>query len=262
MFENISIGIKTFLRDEQLFNTVDAIRTNLPGAQMIIADCGDMTEAKDGLYAELEREGHIHIDLPFDAGFGRMSNAIARDLERPYLLVGSDDFDFSTAEAREGIEKLQHVLKTADSIDIASGRVNGRPYEFWLSEQDGVVTEREAVVGDYPLLKNDDFRIIIADLTVNYSLIRGRVFDAFRIGWDEDVKIGGGEHGAFFVDCKRAGLVTVYVTGVNINEQKVKNSARYNLYRRRAMDPARPCFDKRGITKYVLGNGQVDYAKY
>lgn len=253
MFENIAIGIRTFLRDDHMYNAVQGIRTNLPGAKIIIADCGEMVEQKDGFYADLERGGHKHIDLPFDSGFGAMSNAIVDALDRPYLLVGSDDFDFSPIEVREGIEKLLSVLDLDSDVDIASGRVNNQPYEFDLIEKDGVVTEK---------LVNSTLRgitpwFVECDLTVNYSLIRKGVFRKVR--WDDDVKIGGGEHGSFFVDCKRAGFRTVYVPGVNVNEQQVRNSPRYNLYRRRALDLTRPCFQKRGILKYVMGNGVTDY---
>ena len=95
MFERIDIGIKTFLRDSQLFNSIDGIQRNYPGARMIIADCGDLTEEKDSFYAQITREGHIVLDLPFDAGFGVMSNAIAAASTRPYLLIASDDFEFN-----------------------------------------------------------------------------------------------------------------------------------------------------------------------
>ena len=254
MFENISIGVKPFLRDPQLFHTIQSIRTNLPGAQMIICDCGDHSEEKEGIFADLERDGHKTIQLDFDSGFGAMGNAIVDALDRDFLLIGSDDFEFGPVEVREGIEKLQEVLTLNPDIDIASGRVNNRPYEFDLIDEGDKVTE-------VPVRYNVHDPIFPwyqqADLTVNYFLARKEVFQKVR--WDNDVKIGGGEHGSFFVDCKRSGVKTVYVTGVNINEQQVKNSPRYNLYRRRAMDPARPCFDRRGIKKYVMGNGQVDY---
>lgn len=259
MFENISIGIKTFLRDPHLYNTIQAIRENLPGAQMIIADCGEPSEEKDGIFADLEREGHKTIQLDFDAGFGAMSCAIANSLQRSYLLVGSDDFDFSTPEAREGIEKLEFTLLTNSDFNIASGRVNNNPYEFFLKEKDGIITEVDALMDKPNYWEGVPCGLVhgVVDLTVNYSLIRKEVFQ--KVMWDADVKIGGGEHAAFFIDCKRAGFKTVYVNGVNINEQQVRNSPRYNMYRRRAMDPARPCFVRRGIKKYVCGNGVVDY---
>ncbi len=256
MFEKIAIGIKTFLRDDCLYNTIEAIRTNLPDAQMIIADCGDHTEEKEGVYADLAREGHHTIQLPFDAGFGAMSNAIASALTRPYLLMGSDDFDFSPRKVRDDVQRLEWILEKDRSVSIASGRVNDCPYEFTLIESYHYGEIREIPVncssaghgyGDY----------LYVDLTVNYSLIRNKVLDVVR--WDDDVRIGGGEHGAFFVDCQRAGFKTIYVPGVNINEQQVRNSARYNEYRNRARSPERPCFVRRGIKKYILGDGRIDY---
>jgi hypothetical protein len=255
MFSKISIGIKTFLRDEQLFNTIHAIQDNLPNAQMIIADCGDHTEEKEGVYADLARDGHHTIQLPFDAGFGAMSNAIVDVLDRPYLLIGSDDFDFSTEEARQGVIWLQDVLDDYPHVDIASGRVNNCPYEFELIDEGHTVTELPLDFIDKH--RTQYLRYVKCDLTVNYSMIQEDVFD--KICWDSDVKIGQGEHGAFFVDCKRAGMMTVYVPDVNINEQAVRNSQRYNEYRNRARSPERACFVKRGIKKYILGDGRIDY---
>jgi hypothetical protein len=256
MFENLSIGIKTFLRDEQLFNTLHAIRTNLPGAQMIIADCGDMTEEKDSYYAGLERDGHIHIDLPFDSGFGVMSNSIVERTKRKFLLIGADDFDFAPTEVRQGIKRLERVLEEYPPVSIASGRVNNSPYEFHLIErQPGEWYERPLSAEEYW-----QSPFVYCDLTVNYSLIRMDHLNAAGIRWDvPEPKIGGAEHAAFFLDCKKSGLKTVYVSGVGINEQKIRNSPRYNLYRRRAQDPQRPCFIKRKIKKYVLGDGRIDY---
>lgn len=250
----ISIGIRTFLRDPQLFQAIDGIRCNLPELSIIVADCGEMTEQKDGFYADLEREGHIHIDLPYDSGFGCMSNAIIDALDRDFLLIGSDDFCFSSVEVREGIEKLQEVLDLNPDIDIASGRVNNRSYEFDLIDKGDEVTE-------VPIKYNVHGPIfpwfIDCDLTVNYSLFRKRVFEKVR--WESDIKIGSGEHGAQAIKIKRAGFRTVFVPTVNINEQDVKNSPRYNLYRRRALDPGRLAFDRIGVKKYTMGNGVVDY---
>lgn len=251
----VAIGIKTFLRDAQLFETIQAIQETMPEVMMIVADCGEMTEEKDGVYADLERQGHKTVVLPFDAGFGAMSNAIVNELIRPYLLIGSDDFDFRPRYVRHGIEQLVEVLDLNDSKSIASGRVNNRPYEFWLHEGGGTVIETPID----PVEPNAPIWYCECDLTVNYSLIHHRVFES--VCWDEDVKIGGGEHGAFFVDCKRAGFHTVYVPGVNIYEQTLPSSDRYKKFRSRARSPERPCFDKRGITEYIMGNGVTDYKK-
>lgn len=218
---------------------------------MIIADDGEMSEEKREVYKS--RTGLMHIFLlPFDSGFGAKSNIIAGCCGTPYLLIGSDDFDFSPAPVREGIERLTEVLDHTPRLSIVSGRVSNRPYEFALADEGHRVQE-------FPIEYSEGMPYCPCDLTVNYSLIRQEVFQ--KVSWDDDVKIGGGEHGAFFVDCKRAGFEVAYVPGVSISEQRVPSSARYRQFRARANSPERPCFDKRGITEYILGDGRTDYKK-
>jgi hypothetical protein len=256
MFEKIDIGIKTFLRDEQLFHAVQGMQKNFPGARMVIVDDGDQTEEKDSVYGDLHRDGHITDILPFDSGFGRKSNRIVELSTRPYLLIASDDFEF-TKQAAHGLFEMQFLLDNCQ-IDIVSGRVNGRAYEFDLDISkigDSFFVKEKTVPVPFDLVP----WTVDCDLTVNYSLMRRKVFSHVR--WDDDVKIGGGEHGAFFFDCKQADLKTVCCTLANINEQHVRNSPRYRQFRSRASDPARPCFDKRNIVEYVLGDGRVDYRR-
>lgn len=257
-FSKISIGIRTFLRDDHLFQCVESIEDNMPGAQMIIVDDGNMSDKKGDLYCRLTNAGHVIETLPFDMGFGFKSNCIADIMtgwkDRPYLLMASDDFNF-TADAARGVDSLLEVLENCPDVHIASGRVGNRPYEFYLDESDGVV--REVPV-------NNQFHsggpwpwTVDCDLTVNYSLMRRDVLK--KIKWDNDVKIGGGEHAAFFLDCKHSGLKTVWVPGVSINELQIRNTGQYNSFRARANRSERPCFVKRGIRKYILGDGRVDY---
>ena len=249
MFERISVGIKTILRDSKLYQVIESLRS-YPNIHMIIADDGNnhLNEKKFNLYQELSKEGHFIQRTSYDAGFGAKSNLIASLVRRPYLLVASDDFDFSDSKTKEGILKLQDILDNEPSIDIASGRVNNNPYEFNLIDCGHTIVE-ETVIPEPPFT--------VCDLTVNYSLIKREVFEKVR--WDEDQKIGNGEHGSFFVDVKRAGFKVGYVPGVNINTLEGQDSAEYRKLRNRARSPERSCFDKRGIKKYFLGNGQVDY---
>ena len=249
----VSIGVKTFLRDAKLLNTIAAISRTMPEVTMIIADCGDHSEEKDGIYADMAREGHTILQMPFDAGFGAMSNAIAGALKTEYLLIGSDDFDFNPPSVRKGIEELASVLDATD-IDIASGRLRG-PYEFTLEDLGDTIIEHRVETLTSPPRP----WYIECDLTVNYSLIKKRVFE--KVSWDNEVKIGGCEHGMFFLDVKRAGFKVAYVPGVQISEQQGEDSERYKQFRSRANSRSRPCCDSRGIRKYVLGTGQVDYEK-
>ena len=131
MFERISIGIRTFLRDEKLLRCVDSILRTMPDAHLIIADDGEPSDTKSIYYEGLEAIGHKVICLPFDSGFGHKSNAIINNLERDFLLVGSDDFDFSAPDVVVGISKMLATLDAHPELSIVSGRLRNRgTYEF------------------------------------------------------------------------------------------------------------------------------------
>jgi GT2 family glycosyltransferase len=264
----LSIGIRTFLRDGKLFKTIRDIRNTMPDAKMIIADCGYLAGGdvehgfwisyeKQVLYAELEQRGHKVIQMNFDAGLGAMSNAIVNALDTPYLLISSDDFDHGDPQYRVGIEKMLAVLEKHPRYYAVSGRVDNKPYEMFLSDKGDIVAEHNARI-DERVKESSFLEVFDVDLTVNYTIFRRETFKEIR--WDEpEPKIGGGEHGAFFVDMRRAGFKVGFVPGVNINQQEGADSAEYRNFRNRARSPERPCFVKRGIKQYILANGIVDY---
>jgi glycosyltransferase involved in cell wall biosynthesis len=260
----VSILIKTFLRDNHLEEAIAGIMVTMPEVRMIIVDDGDRSARKKAIYDDLYQHGHAIIEMPFDSGFGAKSNAAidtVKDyiLERPYLLIGSDDFDFRPATVRQGIERLVAVLDGDPEIAIASGRVNGNRYEGWLRDHGDRIVE-EYITFDQPRHVNGVTHHL-CNLTVNYSLIRGSILGSDKIHWDDDVKIGGGEHGAFFVDVMRAGHKVAYVPQVDIKEQVQKpTDRRYQTFRGRASRPGRPCFQRRGIREYVMFGGGVERA--
>lgn len=259
---SVSIMIKTFLRDPYLFEAIAGIRETMPEIRMIVVDDGEPNHHKSIFYGQLVAAGHVVVEMPFDSGFGAKSNAaIALAQERPYLLIGSDDFDFRPRSVRVGIERLVTVLDGYPYAAIASGRVNGNRYEGWLHEEDnGRRIREEYIKYDAPQQVNG-VTYHTCELTVNYSLILSSIlgFGAQQVHWDDDVKIGGGEHGAFFVDVKRAGYGVVWVPGAEIKEQSGKpTDIRYQTYRGRAGKPGRPCFAKRGIAEYVMFGGGIE----
>jgi len=257
---SVSILIKTFLRDNYLVEAVGGIEAMMPEVRMIIVDDGE-TKGKDAFYYRLRDRGHVVIQLPFDSGFGAKSNAaIEAAYDRPYLLIGSDDFDFFAGYVRPGIEKLVTVLDSG-LVDIASGRVNGNRYEGWLEDGGTRIVERYIDLNPAFAISANGIAYYRCDLTVNYSLIRSSIlgFDENQVHWDDDVKIGGGEHGAFFIDVKRAGYSVGYVPGVDIREQSGKpTDVRYQMYRGRAGKSGRPCFAKRNIQEYVCFDGSIE----
>ena len=258
----VAVLIKTFLRDHYLLCAIDGIVSTMPEVQMIIVDDGDHSEAKNELYVRLRTNGHKVYQMPFDSGFGAKSNAGISDLMRPYLLIGSDDFNFHSEEVRRGVEKLVAVLDgTPPKVAVASGRVNGNRYEGWLMDSGDKVSE-EFITFNAPK-HACGVEYFLCNLTVNYSLIRKEIlgFGEGQISWDDDIKIGGGEHGAQFIKIMRAGYKVAYVPGVNINEQQSKPvDPRYSAFRARARQPGRLAFRKLGIKEYTCFGGSVEVA--
>jgi len=260
----VSILIKTFLRDQHLEVAVSGILAIMPEVRMIVVDDGERTARKSAIYEQLSARGHAVIEMPFDSGFGAKSNAALPtvhdySIERPYLLIGSDDFDFRPPSVRQGIERLVAVLDGDQEVAIASGRVNGNRYEGWLRDHGDRIVE-EYISLDRPQRVNG-VTYHRCNLTVNYSLIRADILGPEKIHWDPEVKIGGGEHGAFFVDVMRAGHGVAWVPGADIREQETRTvDSRYAVFRGRARQPGRPCFAKRGIKEYVMFGGGVEHA--
>ena len=262
---NVTIFIKSFLRHGLLRDCVDGIEKNLPECSILIID--DSYPGRHSV-TQTTKPNCTTVFMPFDSGFGAKSNEMLYNVRTKYVLIASDDFDFSPPSVREGIEKLHTVLENT-SMSIASGRVNNNPYEFCFE-----FGMRDVGLGPEQFCKErpgyhgtwlaDGLEYSPCDLTVNYSLIKTEILgfdepDAEQpnlVHWDDDVKIGGGEHGAFFIDVFRAGHGVCYVPGVNINELPYDNAKvdpRYGGFRSRASEPGRICLKRRGIDAYCCG---------
>lgn len=258
----VSILVKTFLRDLHLYDALIAITKTLPECKMIVVDDGDMSVRKRDVYKAMRENGHTVIELPFDEGFGVKSNAGAAACDTPYLLIGSDDFNFAPPSCRHGIEKMVAVLDGDTNVHIASGRVNNVPYEGWLIDEGKRVTEKYINHNTTPMEVNGA-KYRLANLTVNYSLIRCEIlgFGEKQVHWFNECKIGQGEHGAFFVEALRSGYGVAYVEGANILEQSPKaTDPRYQSFRGRARQPGRQAFKNIGVEEYVLFSGTVEKA--
>jgi len=248
----VDLLIKTYLRDGLLLKTIDSVQRNLPDVRMVIVDDGFDTPQKIRLYGELRRIGHTCAWLPRDSGFGAKANLGVHSVDRPYVLIGCDDFNFSP-HARTGIEKMVAVLDGVPEIGVVSGRVDGNAYEFLLELGGDWCRARKGYSGEGLV---NGVRYFFTDLTVNYCLVRREVFETCR--WDDDVKIGGGEHGAWFIKVKRAGWRVAFIPGVSVDQfqpMKFDIHPQYLLHRFRAQNKARPCYDRIGIKHFVDEQG-------
>lgn len=245
----VSILITSFLRPACLRECLAGIEKNLPECKVIVVD--DSGDELPG--------GEIRvplISLSFDSGLSAKRNAGVRACETKYLLMGSDDFDFSTAQARAGVEKLVRVLEEHPQVDVAGGHHNNHCYEGFLDLAPGKYIKETRIFAPngrtgYPQSLSENYEVYKVDLIVNYFLARTESIRQYP--WDERMKIGG-EHGDWFLTLKQAGKTVVWVPGVNINElpyDRSKEHPDYGKYRGRAVSLGHKIFmEKRGITHY------------
>jgi hypothetical protein len=246
----VTILITSFLRDGYLKECLAGLRGNIPECHIIIAD-DSIPENVHTPEVQVERpeDNVTWIGMSFDSGLSAKRNAGVRACKTKYLLLGCDDFDFSTKEARTGILKLISALDEFANLSVAGGRVDNRPYEGFLHYDRGnCIRETRLPVDDL-----GDGYIGLCDITVNYFLGRTEVMKQFP--WPEEMKIGG-EHVCFFLDLKLAGRKVAFVKGANITTLKLGPEAQhpdYAKYRQRALTLGHPLMLQRYGVKYYIG---------
>lgn len=279
-FSDLCVMVKTFLRDGYLTKTVAGIEEYLPGAKIIVVDDGYESRQKITYYSELRSRGHITQWLPFDSGFCAKSNEAIRLLDREFVLVASDDFDF-THEAAYGVHRLLTVARGVPDTGVVSGRVDHNPYEGFIERGPGYIREHLLDTTRPPdgVIRGTPFWY--CDITVNFSVVRSRVFQPtqFRdcpdwvgcvpglcptlkhaVRWNEEYKIGG-DHFEFFDQVAQTGWRVAVVPDVSISQLPYNSADQhidYTKYRGRAVQSLPRFFRKYGIQKYVAFDGGAD----
>jgi glycosyltransferase involved in cell wall biosynthesis len=249
---DVTICVTSFLRPGYAEKSVADIEKNFPECQLVVVDDSQRVPEYTTFDDCMNGHGLTTVHLPFDSGLSAKRNAGVKATRTKYWLNGCDDFDMSTAEARAGVEKLVKVMDEHDDIDVAGGRVDNNPYEFYIEYKPGEFI-REHVAKIHPMAV-----YVNVDLTVNYFLGRTDVMKQFP--WPEEMKIGG-EHVCFFLDMKQAGRKVVYVPGVNVNTFTLAFTPenidpRYPQFRARARDLGHALMKKRyNIKDYIGGDG-------
>ena len=241
---DVAIAITSLWRHGYLLACLDGIAKNLPEVSVIVADDSDTD-----LCASIA--GPDCIRMKFDSGLPAKRNAIVDACQKPLLLLACDDFDFSTPEARQGIEKMVKVLDENPDVDVAGGHVDGLSYEGYLEYVPGEYVRETRLVPDGTPFQR-------CDLTVNYFLARTDKI----VAWDVRMKIGG-EHFDWFWQMRQAGCKIVWVSGVNVNTLQLGTSTnvqdpRYGGFRRRAINLGHPLMKKQyNIKDYISFDGGI-----
>jgi hypothetical protein len=238
----VTIVITSFLRPGYLYDCLDGIHKRLQECRTLVVDDSGFPLT----YMDWKGNDDL-ITMNFDSGLSTKRNSAVLACKTKYFLMGCDDFDFSTREAREGIELLIATLDSFQQISVAGGRVEGNPYEGFLEYVPGEYIQEHRL--DTSGMKDGDCRL--CDLTVNYFLTYRDV--PLRYPWDNRMKIGG-EHGDWFLTLKESGVKVAFVKGVNITTlpyDPAKQDPRYAGYRSRAVTLGHRIFmEKRNIKEY------------
>lgn len=231
---DVTLAITSFCRWGYLKACLDSIRLGIPEAQVIVAD-----DSFDDRCAAIA--GPDCIRLEPDSGLTQKRNAIVAATETPYWFCGADDFNFATPGFKDMLKIAVLILDTHPEVDLVGGRVNNNPYESNLelrTDADGkkYMKEVRLASSDTPWITGSDY-YQKCDLVVNAFL--ARTFTLREVPWDNDVRPIGGEHGQFFWHLKKAGKITVWLPGLNVNTLSLGSGSdvqdpRYGNFRRRA----------------------------
>lgn len=255
---DVDVLVKTFLRDGYLDKALDGLETNYKSARIVVVDDGHHDKKKAQRYYDMVNLGHSVEVTSFDSGFGHKSNVGSRQARRKYMLIGSDDFNFDLA-SRAGVEKMIDVMESRPDIGFCGGRVNQQPYDGYVSERDGVLTETPTNPLTLKVTKRGTAYAEV-DLTVNWGLVRT---DLFKKGlhWCPEWKIGG-DHFMFFDALKKLGygIALCPTASVSTLPQNIPQwqDTDYPKMRGRAWDALPGFFKRRGITRYNLFDKSFD----
>lgn len=241
---DITVIVPTFHRRGYLRDCLKGLEDNLPECLTVVVSDDDI---------EPELRGYVTWqELPYDSGHSAKRNAGVELVVTPYTLIGADDFDYSTPEARKSVIEMALVLKYNKNIDMVVGRHNNRDYHGFL----------EYVPGEYIKEHRLDIKRCLPTILKPFVLWKidiGPVFFLARtetlreVPWDASIGPIGGEHVDFFLDLKAAGKLVVYLPSANVNElphDPTKQDPRYPAFRRRCWDGHALMMKKRGIKNY------------
>lgn len=251
--KEIAIGIKTFLREETLFKTLESFETFCPfHYRFYVADDGRVSDKKQYRYYNLEKNGHEVLRLPSDSGISFGRNAIVKMAKESYILITDDDINLITEDT---LKQMKTILDCNDKIGLVSSTLknwNGQGFGGSDNYSKGLKFDIEnGMLIRTPALKDvktyRGIRYVIADQVVNFFLAKKELFEDVR--WDDRIKVEY-EHMDFFLEMQK----TDWLAAVCIDAEAlhIKSDHLNNEYNERRMAHAPQYFlDKHRIHKVI-----------
>lgn len=263
--KDVTAIIKSFLREEYLFECVRSLWEFYPTIKIAVADDSyhegeEMSEAKAAWLEDFKARGGLYVPMPFDSGLCRGRNTLVELATTPYVLIGDDDFQYRPP-AR--LEDMRAFLEDRPEYDLIGGRIiekgELRNYQGFFDLQPGhfKITPLDLERAPYQAGPNG-MRWCPADLTFNFFIARTETCRS--VPWDDKIKVSY-EHSAFFIDLKRAGKLVAFTPDSTVVHKPAIPNARpevydqYAIYRTRKSDKLRffERFDLESITD-IYGN--------
>ena len=189
---DIAVCVPMFMRSSKL-RTLLASAEHVGIEKVYVADDGEMTDAKEAIYAtDYEFELEV-FDLEYDAGVGHKRNVLGSEPAEPYLLFVDSDM-----QVPPNYETLHRQLESRPELGgvtpmyLEEGRISTVATDLY--EEDGRlyrdIWERKEIesVADAPLVE--------FDFLPNVGLFRKRALDDYN--WDSEYTIMR-EHLDFYV---------------------------------------------------------------
>jgi len=229
MQNELAVGIKTFHREERLFDMIDSVLKELPEAKMYIADDSfEISPRKMELYENLKKEGHIIIRLPLDFGLGRSRNKIIERIKEPYFLLCDDDF---IIESDNKIDTIIKILKQRPDIGLITGTlyIEGKPsgYEFNLEIKNRTIFKKP-LTSEWEEIEG--LKIRQTNLGLNWFVARKEVFNDAK--WDNNL-ITSTEHLDFFLSVKNTKWKVYFCPELRSIHNVCQGDMWYQRYRNR-----------------------------
>lgn len=263
--KNLTAIVISFLRPDYTIACIESLRSQYPDIKIVVGENGHHSKE---LARACDKVGAKYVELPFDSGVCYARNALVKEVNTKYVMVGDDDF-FYTNTAK--VDKMQQFLENHEEYDLIGGRVSvdgvKQNYQGYIEKHPTHFQSHLLDVdkAEFEIDEVSDLRYCAADLTFNYFV--ARTAKVLEVPWDEEIKVAY-EHYSWFYDFKCAGgkvafspdpIVVHKPAHIRKKVEQTENHREYTVFRNRKSDQER--FFKKYKIKYTISmNGRKTYA--